>query len=161
MMRGRGLLAAVFALIIGGGNAALAAGAFECPAKPLESAQAASIKALLPTGDAFDQVERLNTAVTTLKAQGASPVLVIDNLIAAYCPVVAAQSGLTDAQKTVRVTRFAARITRTVYALDTADAIILDVSFPPQVVNAITAKAQAAGVSPEAWIQSAVTAALK
>lgn len=139
----------------------MAAGPFECPAKPLEAAQAANIKALLPTGDAFDHVDRLNTAVSTLRAQGVNQVLVIDNLIAAYCPEVAAQAGLTDAQKSARVARFAARITRTVYALDGADEIILDVSFPPLVVDAINAKARAAGVSPEAWIQSTVNAALK
>lgn len=152
---------AAFALAVSASAPALAAGPFECPLKPLEAPQAASIRALLPSGDAFDDVERLNAAVTTLKAQGTNPVLVIDNLISAYCPLVAAQSGLTDAQKSARVVRFAARVTRVVYALEGADEIILDVAFPPVVVNAINAKARAAGVSPEAWIQSTVNAALK
>lgn len=158
-MRAHVQLAAV-ALALGFSGAALAA-PFECPTKPLEAARATAITALLPAGDAFDQMEKLNAAVTTLKAQGVSPVLVVDGLISAYCPVVAAQPGLTDDQKTMRVARFAARITRTVYALDGADSIILDVAFPPPVVDAITAKANAAGVTQEAWIQSAVNAALK
>lgn len=160
-MHARTLTATAFALALGAAAPAHAAGPFECPTKPLEAAQAAKIKALLPSGDAFDKVEQLNAAVTQLKSEGANPVLVIDTLIAAYCPVVAAQPGLSDAQKTTRVARFAARITRTVFALDGADAIILDVAFPPAVVDAINAKARAAGVTPEAWIQGAVTSALK
>ncbi|MFG1357724.1 hypothetical protein [Xanthobacter pseudotagetidis] len=160
-MHARTLIATAFALALGAGNAAYAAAPFECPTKPLEAAQAAKIKALLPTGDAFDKIDQLNAAVTTLKAEGANPVLVIDNLIAAYCPVVASQSGLTDAQKSSRVSRFAARITRTVFAIDGTDEIILDVGFPPSVVDAINAKARAAGVSPEAWIQGTVASALK
>lgn len=160
-MHARTLTATAFALALGAAAPALAAGPFECPTKPLEAAQAAKIKALLPSGDAFDKVEQLNAAVTQLKSEGANPVLVIDTLIAAYCPVVAAQQGLSDAQKSTRVARFAARITRTVFALDGADAIILDVAFPPAVVDAINAKARAAGVTPEAWIQGAITSALK
>lgn len=161
-MRRRGIYAAAFALAAAfSGGTALAAGPFECPAKPLEAAQAAKIKALLPAGDAFDNVARMNDAVTSLKAQGVSTTLVIDNLIAAYCPMVAAETGLSDAQKAARVNRFVARITRTVYSLDGADAVILDVGFPPTVVDAISAKAQAAGVSQEAFIQTAVEAALK
>lgn len=160
MMYARTLAAAAFVVAIGAGQA-LAAGPFECPTKPLEAAQAAKIRALLPAGDAYAQVEKLNAAVAALKAEGASPVLVIDNLIAAYCPLIAAQPGLSDAQKSALVSRFAGRITRTVFGLDGADQIILDVAFPPAVVDAINAKAQAAGVSPEAWIQSTVTTALK
>lgn len=159
MIRARLLLAA--ALVLGGGTSAFAAGPFECPAKPLEAAQAASIKALLPSGDAFEQVDRLDAAVNLLKAQGVNPVLVVDNLIAAYCPLVAERTGLSDAQKASRVTRFAAHVTRVVYSLAGADEIILDVAFPPLVVDAIRARAQAAGVSPEAFIQAAVNAALK
>lgn len=161
MIRARHLLATAFGLALCAGTPAHAAGPFECPTKPLEAAQAAKVKALLPTGDAFEKVESLNAAVNTLKAQGANPVLVIDSLIAAYCPLVASQTGLSDQQKTVRVTRFAARITRTVFAIDGADEIILDVAFPPLMVDAINAKARAAGVSPEAWIQSTVSTALK
>lgn len=160
-MHARILIATAFALALGAGNAAHAAGPFECPTKPLEAAQAAKIKALLPSGDAFDRVDQLNAAVTKLKADSADPVLVIDSLIAAYCPVVAAQPGLSDAQKSSRVSRFAARIARTVFALDGADEIILDVGFPPSVVDAINAKARAAGMTAEAWIQGAVTSALK
>jgi hypothetical protein len=150
-----------FAFAMVGANAALAAGPFECPTKPLESPELAKITELLPTGDSFEKVERLNNAVTTLKAEGVSPPILIDNLIASYCPQIAAEKQLTDAQKSARVNRFAARITRTVYSLDSADEIILDVGFPPAVISAINDKSHASGVTPEIWIQSAVEAALK
>ena len=159
-MFARTLAAAALVVATGAGHA-LAAGPFECPTNPLEAAQAAKIRALLPGGDAYAHVDALNAAVTALKAEGASTVLVIDNLIASYCPLVAAQTDLSEVQKSARVARFAARITRTVYALDGADEIILDVTFPPTVVDAINARAKAVGVSPEAWIQSTVTTALK
>lgn len=156
----RHLAAAAFALALGAAQPALAA-PFACPAQPLEGALPAAAKALLPPGDALDRPDALNAAVDKLRAQSVRPVLIIDGLIAAYCPVVAAQAGLSDAQKTARVTRFAARITRTVYAIDGADEIILDVGLPPAVVDAINAKARAAGITAEDWVRNAVNAALK
>lgn len=152
---------AAFALALGVAQPALAAGAFTCPTAPIEAAQAAKVAAALPTGDAFDRVEALNAAITSLKSQGVGPVLLIDSLISAYCPIVAAQPGLSDAQKTLRMGRFAARVTRAVYGYESADAIFLDVSFPPQIVSAIEAKAKAAGVPAEDWIRGVVDAALK
>jgi len=160
-MRIVSIVSVIFVLVAGSINPALAAGPFECPTKPLEDAQMAEVKALLPTIDAYDHIDQLNSAVTALKIAGASPVLAIDRLIASYCPLVAAIPGLTDAQKSKQVTRFAARITRAAYSLDGEDAIILDVALPPIIVEAINARAKAAGVSPDAWIQSTVAAALQ
>ena len=154
----RSLIAAAFVLTVGSSGFAMAA-PFECPVQPLEAKQAADIKALLPTGDAYGEVDKLNNAVDTLKAQGVSTALVIDNLLASYCPVVA-ESQATDAQKKSQFNRFAAQITRTVYALEGADEIILDVAFPPDVVDSINAAATKAGVPAEEWIREAVTEAL-
>jgi hypothetical protein len=129
--------------------------ALECPV-PAAGGQGAEIRALLPTGDAFADVARLNASVATLRQKGISQALIIDGLIGAYCPLVAANAGLTDAQRTARVRQFAARIARTVYALDSADEIILDVPFAPAAVEAINARAKAAGMSPESWVADAV-----
>lgn len=153
-------LAAAFVSVIGAAQPALASDPFECPVKPLEAAQAAKVKALLPTGDAFADVNQLNTAVTTLRSEGVSNVLIIDNLISAFCGVVAPDTLMTGAQKTARVSRFAANITRAVFSIEGADQIIIDVAFPPSILDAINAKAAAAGLSAEAWIQGAVTTAL-
>ncbi len=153
------LLAAALAIGLGAAQPALAAGAFECPVRPVD--QPAAVKALLPAGNGLDDPAKLNAAVGAMRAQGVSQGVIIDNLIAAYCPLVAGNAALSDAQRATRVTRFASQIARTVYALDGADQIILDVSFPPSVVAAINAKASAAGVSPEAFIEGAVAGALK
>lgn len=161
MTHARVLSAAAFVLALGAVQPALAAGPFVCPTQPAAGTVAAAVKAVLPTGDALDKPQALGDAVTGLKAAGISPVVIINDLIATYCPLVAADTTLNDAQKATAVTRFAARLTRTVYAMEGADEIILDVGFPPVVVDGINAKASAAGVTPEAWIQSTVNAALK
>jgi len=157
----RSLSAMAFVLALGAAQPAFANAPFECPVKPLEVAQAANIRSQLPAGNALDNVEALNAAVSKLRAQGVSPVLIIDNMIAAYCPVVAAESGLSNAQKAKKVGKFASRATRVVYQLESEAEVILDVAFPPAVVAAINAKARAAGVTPDAWIQGVVGAALK
>lgn len=157
----RFLPATAIAAVLLAASPALAAGAFECPKSSLEAAQAATIKAALPSGDGLDQADALLAAVDSLKTKGIGSAFIIDGVISAYCPAVAAQSGLTDAQKTEKLAAFASRATRVVYSLETADAVILDVPFPPAVLSAIQAKASAAKVTPEAWVRSAVDAALK
>ncbi|MBS7698154.1 hypothetical protein [Chelatococcus sp. YT9] len=135
------------------------AAGFTCPWKPIADGQkAASVEKLLPSGDAFDDIAQLNGAVYALRQQGTSETLVIDSLVAGYCPVIASNTALTDAQKTARVMRFAARVMRTVYSLDNADEIILDVPLRPTVVEAVRAKAKNAGISAEAWIAGVVEA---
>ncbi|WP_244540291.1 hypothetical protein [Kaistia soli] len=137
------------------------AAAFECPTKPLEAADAARIKLLLPNGDAFADVSRLNAAVDDLKTEGVLSAILIDKLISAFCGEVATESCLSDAAKITAVMRFAGRVARTVYALQDADEIILDVAFPPSVVDALSERSKASGVSPDSWIRTAVDAALQ
>ncbi|GLK71606.1 hypothetical protein KHC23_12515 [Ancylobacter dichloromethanicus] len=155
------LPATAFVLAVAAAQPALAAGAFECPKSTLEASQAATIKAVLPTGDGLDAPDALDAAVDSLRGKGLGSGLIIDGVITAYCPGVAAQAGLSDAQKTEKLAGFASRVTRTVYSLDSADAVILDVAFPPQILNDINAKAAAAKVAPEAFVRQAVDAALK
>lgn len=137
-----------------------ASAAFECPTKPLEEADAAKIAAMLPTGDAFDNRTALATAVTSLHAEGVSLPLIVNNLISGYCPTVAARTDLSDAEKTKNVNQFAVQITRTVYQLESADGIILEVIFPTLIMDSIKEKAKEAGVSAADWVQSVVEIAL-
>ncbi len=135
---------------------ALAASSLECP----KGAVPASVKSQLPTADAFYHPQRIAAVVSSLRSKGDSSGVIIDHLIAAYCPLVAAQTGLSSEQKSERVTELAARVARAVYSPGYADEIVLDVAFPSGVVDAIDTKARAAGVLPEAWIQDVVNAAL-
>jgi hypothetical protein len=160
-MRHWSLLVVAALALSGASGQARADGRFECPVKPLEDAQSVSAKALIPAGTALDQISSVNTAIGTLRAQGMRPGLIVDNLIAAYCPYVASQSGMNDAVKTAQVSRFATRVAGIVYAPTQGDEIILSVAFPPSMVNTISARAHSRGVSPEVWIRDIVGAALK
>lgn len=154
------LLAAFYALL---DQSPVAAKPLVCPEHPVasSSSQVPELAAIVKSGDALDNVTQLNAAVATLRARGVSPAIIIDNLISAYCPVVAGNASLTDQQKTAKVRRFASQIVRVVYALDSAEEVILDVPFRPDVVNAINAKASAARVSPEEWVANAISSDLK
>ena len=120
-----------------------------------------AIAKAIPAGNALDDVTKLNAAVTDLRAKRVSNAILIDSLISSYCPAVARNTALNDDQKRAQVRRFASRIVRVVYALDSADAVILDVPFRPTVVDAINAKAAAERISPEAWVANAVDRDLK
>jgi hypothetical protein len=148
-------------LILGGSMGASAA--FVCPAKSVgaDAKQDQAIAAAIPAGDALDDVTKLNAAVTALRASGVSNAVLVDSLIAAYCPAVAGNTALSDEQKRANVRRFAGRIMRLVYSLESADAVILSVPFPPDVIAAINAKAAAEKISPEAWVAQAIGRDLK
>lgn len=128
-----------------------------CPT-PATSAPVEVTK-LLPAGDPLDNPVQLNAAVETLRKQGLGAPLIIDALVGAYCPTVAADPTLSDAGRTARVRTFASQITRLTYGLLSEDEVILDVPFTPAAVTAIRQKAQAAKVSPEAFIAAAAAAA--
>ncbi len=117
---------------------------------------AAEMTALLPAGDPLDEPAKLDSAIDAMRAQGLGSASIIDGLIGAYCPIVADDASLTDAQKASRVQRFAVRITKLVYSFEGADEIILDVPFSPPVVDAINGKAAEAGMTPEKWIAKVV-----
>lgn len=137
--------------------------AFTCPV-PLPSdagPTAAEVKKLLPPDvDPLDHVSALNSAVIALKAQNVPTSLVIDRLVAAYCPEVAANKSWSDAAKTARVRRFAGRVVDVVYSLDTASAIIINVPLKPDVLEAAEAKAKAAKKPIDGWIAEQVEKAL-
>jgi hypothetical protein len=142
---------------------ASAQAAFVCPVKSVGTnpAQDQAIAAAIPAGNALDDVTKLNAAVTALQAKGVSNAVLVDSLISSYCPTVAGNSALTDDQKRAQVRRFAGRIVRLVYSLESADAVILDVPFAPNVIAAINARAAAEKISPEAWVAKAIARDVK
>lgn len=158
----KALHAAMVSLLVACGSASASA-AFVCPVKSpgANAAQDQTIAKAIPVGDALDDVMKLNAAVTSLRAKGVSNAILIDSMISSYCPAVARNTALSDEQKRAQVARFASRIVRVVYALDSADAVILDVPFRPGVIDAINAKAAAERISPEAWVANAIGRDLK
>ncbi len=139
------------------GSTAFAAG-FECGWRPGADIPAAAqnIASMLPVSDQLDQPASLNAAVDKLRKQGLSNTLIVDGLIGAYCPLVAKDMMLNDAQKTARMQSFSLKATRAVYAIESADYIFLDVPLRPDVVDAVNAKARAAGLSPQDWVAQAI-----
>jgi hypothetical protein len=160
MMRSALLAAMMSSLFVCGSVGASAA--FVCPVKSVgtNAAQDQAIAAAIPAA-ALDDGTRLNAAVRALRTKGVSNAIIVDSLISSYCPAVARNTALNDDQKRAQVRRFAARMTRIVYALDSVDAVILDVPFRPGVADAINAKAAAERITPEAWVAKAVDRELK
>lgn len=160
-MRNAVLAAVMSSLFVCGSFSDAAAFVCPVPAAGANAAQAKEIAAAVPAGDGLDDATKLNAAIAALRAKGIGSAVLVDSLIAAYCPSVARSSGMTDDQKRAQVRRFAARAVRAVYALDSTEAVILDVPLAPNVAAAVNAKAAAEKISPEAWIANAVGRALK
>jgi hypothetical protein len=141
----------------------VAAEKFECPAtlKPSTPAKLEEISGLLPDRNAMADVGRLNSTIATLRREGMPNIRIIDHLVTAYCPVVAQESSVTEAEKVVRVRRFAGQVTRLVYSLESGLDIIINVPLTPDVVDAINTTASRQGLSGPAWIAMTVENALQ
>jgi hypothetical protein len=86
---------------------------------------------------------------------------VIDSLVGTYCPMVAQENALTDAENAASVRRFSGQVTHLVYSLESGLDIIVNVPFKPDIVELINAKAREQGLSGPAWISMAVENALQ
>ncbi|MCX5480468.1 hypothetical protein OSH08_15795 [Kaistia geumhonensis] len=137
-----------------------AATAFECPVPDAGATVDASLAALLPPDNAFEDVAKLNAAIDAMTASGVSRAVVIDVLVSRYCPVMAKESWLSDAEKTDRMRAFASRVTRIVFGLESEDTIIFDVALPAAIANQVTSQASAAKITPQAWIATEVDKAI-
>lgn len=151
--------AAAIAMFAVPGMGFAATSKFQCPWLTGKETPAPEITALFQGGDPLDNPTILNTAVEKLRASGLNRALIIDGVVSAYCPLVEQNAALSDTQKAERVSAFAGRTVRVVYALESADTIFLDVPLPPAVVDAVNAKAKAAGVSQMDWLAGVVTTA--
>jgi hypothetical protein len=143
--------------------AGVAAEKFECPVLlgPDAPAKLQEIQRLLPDGNAMTDPGRLNATVDTLRRDGMPKRLIIDHLVGAYCPMVAQESSLTEAEKTARLQHFTGQITRLVYSLESGLDIIINVPLTPDVVAVLNATATKQGLSGAAWIAMTVENALQ
>ena len=141
-------------------STALAAGSFECPWQPIADRPAAAISKLLPSADALGDDAEITATVSLLREHGLSSGAIVDSIISAHCPAVAASPGLSDAQRADAIEAYAARVTNLVYTYSDADQIILDVPLAPAVAAEVQASAAKMGISADAWIASAVEKAL-
>ena len=140
-----------------------AAEKFECSllVKPIALAELQKIQALLPDGNAKVDIGRLNAAVGTLRRDGMSKGLIVGHLVDAYCPMIASDSALTEAEKTARLRRFTGQVTQLVYSLESGLGTIINVPLTPDVVAVLNATASKQGLSGAAWIAMTVENALQ
>jgi hypothetical protein len=136
---------------------------FECPRTfaPSSPAKRQNVQRLLPEGDPLDDVDRLNATIDALRRDGLSRSQIINHLIGAFCPVVAQNTSLSDAEKVEHVRLFAGKIAAIVSSYENETRIIIDVPLKPDVVDAVTTIAHKDGVSVGDWIARTVEAGLR
>lgn len=151
------------ALFLVAGQGVAFAKTLTCPTiAPATVAIAANdIKSLAAVGNPVDRAAILGRVVATLRDRGMIASGIVDSLISAYCPLVAANSSLSDPQKVSDMRRFAAEAVRAAYAFDSAESIIIDISVPPSVATAIGERAAQDRVTPQEWAATAVINAVK
>ena len=139
------------------------AATFECPRtlRPNNPVKLEEIKGQLPNDNAMMDASRLNAVIITLRRECMPKSQIIDHLIGAYCPMVAEQSTLTEAEKAIRVQRFTGQVTRLVYSLESGLDIIINVPLTPDVVDALNTAAREQGLSGPAWIAMTIENALQ
>ena len=142
---------------------AAAAEKYECPSpfRPNTPAKLEEIKGLLPNIDAMADIGQLNVTIGTLRREGMTKSLIIDHLIGAYCPLIARDASLTDAEKAARVRRFSGQVTELVYSLESGLDIIINVPLSPDIVDAVNSIARKQGLSGPAWIAMTIDNALQ
>jgi hypothetical protein len=161
------LTVAVISIALNPANAAVAGKTvsvqtgFTCPPirKGGTAHQRATIRKLIPSGEALEDPAQLNASVEGLKRLGVSKTLVTDHLIGAYCTNIARNGLLSGAEKTEDVREFAAQVTHLVYNEDEISDISLNVLLKPSVADAVNVKAQASGLSTEQWMSRTIEAA--
>ena len=106
-------------------------------------------------------VERLNSTIDTLRRDVMAKNQIVSDLVGTYCPMVAQENSLTEAEKSAKVRRFAGQIAQLVYSLESGLDVIINVPLTPDVVDAINATARKQGLSTPAWIAITVENALQ
>ena len=143
--------------------AGAAAEKFECPlsVKPTTPAKLQEIQRLLPDDNAMANIGRLNATIGTLRQDGMSRRQIVDHLVGVYCPMVARESSLTEAEKSAHLRRFTSQVTQLVYSLESGLDIIINVPLTPDVVAVLNETASKQGLSGAAWIAMTVENALQ
>ena len=132
------------------------AGRFSCSGPPASDASPdpASIKHLFDNITDAPDNKQVADVVAELRNQGLTPPTIVDHLVGAYCPSVAALAGLSDAEKTNLVRRFARQVTSYVYTFaDVGElSILIDIPLSPALLDRIDQAAKEAKISRDQWI---------
>jgi hypothetical protein len=148
------------------GAAGAQAAPLECP-RAQEGGVSAALTAadaeILKSEDRGDLAVEINEIVNRLQLQwpALSYAEIVNALIAAYCPVVAGQPDLTDAQRQARVERFAGLAQRLAPedSLPAGSQIIASVPLPPDVYRRLGAEAAAHNLTTAQFLAKMLTRA--
>lgn len=101
---------------------------------------------------------RLGGLVAALRQSGMTPASIVDHLVGAYCPLVAANGSLSETQKTDIVRRFARHVAGLAYVPPGSDEleVLVDLPLVPQLLDQIDMMAKKAGISRDTWIERAI-----
>ena len=121
----------------------------------------AEVDRIVPKGPLLEEPNNLSSAIDLLRVHGLSRDDTVNHLIAFYCPAVAANTSLTDAQKTTRVMDFSQMVTRLVLPQDVIDDVIYNVPLPPGIAQIASARASQDGLTIEKWIAQLVEVATR
>jgi hypothetical protein len=162
-MTARQVLLFIFFSTAGFGTATPApadAATFTCPAIATTNAprNAPALDDLYSGASDATASNRLGELVTDLRKSGIRPALIVDHLIGAFCPLVAADDTLSDKQKAVRVRQFARRVTELAYVPSDPDEVDVLVTVPlaPTLLGQVDQAASRSGLSRDAWLERAI-----
>ncbi len=102
--------------------------------------------------------QRLGELMTDLRKGGLKPSMIVDRLVGAYCPLVAADTALSDKQKTERVRQFAQQVTGLAYAPSATDEVdvLVQTTLTPEMLTQIDQAAKRGGITRDEWIAQAI-----
>jgi hypothetical protein len=136
------------------------AAAFTCPNAAAADMRgpAPSLSGLYSGADDVTASKRLGELMADLRKSGMKPALIVDHLIGAYCPLVAADTTLSDKQRVDRVRRFAQMVTGMAYVPPDPDEVdvLVQTALAPALLSQIDQAASRAGISREEWIERAI-----
>jgi hypothetical protein len=136
------------------------AAAFTCPDATSADMRgpAPALADLYSGADDVTASRRLGELMADLRRSGMKPALIVDRLIGAYCPLVAADATLSDKQKVDRVRRFAQLVTGLAYVPRDPDEVdvLVQTALPPALLGQVDRAAGQAGISREEWIERAI-----
>ena len=136
------------------------AATFTCPDATASDAPrtAPALRALYSGATDITASDRLGELMTDLRNSGMKPALIVDHLIGAYCPLVAADSTLSDKQKADRLRQFARQVTGLAYVPSDADEVEVLVTVPltPTLLGQVDQAAGRAGLSRDTWLEQAI-----
>lgn len=149
---------------VGGGAGEQAATAFECPAPGDLEIKPTTVN-LMRYATADELGNRVGIIVAQVKRNhpGIGETELVDSVSAAYCPLLKAETGLSDAERSGRMASFVAKLQSqlTKEELPAGAKVLVKVPFAPETLSQVEAAAAKAKQTRDVWIEKAVEEGLK